>query len=63
MTSKKEEEKVDAKSEQERKAPVQDRTDLKDTDHVQYHLDVDPNDPRNQPATPKLPSLDDEDQK
>lgn len=52
----------EAKTESPKVAP-QDRTVLEDTDHVQYHLDVDPNDPRNRPATPVLPSLDDEDQK
>lgn len=32
---------------------------VEETPHVVYHLDVDPNDPRNRPATPQLPSLDD----
>lgn len=48
--------------EEARKTAPQDRMVLEDTDHVQYHLDVDPNDPRNRPATQKLPSLNDEDQ-
>ena len=56
-------ENVTDKSETERKTASQDRTDLEDTDHVQYHLDKDPNDPRNRPVAGKLPSLDDENQK
>lgn len=51
---------VEAK-EVSKEAP-QDQTTFQDTDHVQYHLDVDPNDPRNRVPTPKLPSLDDEGQ-
>lgn len=34
-----------------------------ETVKVTVHLDRDPNDPRNQKPTPKLPSLNDEDQK
>lgn len=45
--------------EADRKTSLQDRTAFQNTDHVKYNLDVDPNDPRNRPATPKLPSLDD----
>ena len=41
------------------KTDVQDRTAFKDTDHVQYHLDVDPNDPRKREPAAKLPSLND----
>lgn len=35
---------------------------FEDTAHVQYHLDVDPNDPRNRAPADKLPSLNDEGQ-
>lgn len=44
------------------KTDVQDRTAFVDTDHVQYHLDKDPNDPRNREPAAKLPSLNDEGQ-
>lgn len=48
-----------AEDEKERKTDVQDRTTFQDNDHVQYNLDVDPNDPRNREPAHKLPSLDD----
>ena len=42
------------------KTDKQDRTVFEDTDHVQYHLDVDPNDPRNRAKAEELSSLDEE---
>lgn len=42
------------------KTDKQDRTGFENTDHVQYNLDVDPNDPRNREPARELPSLDDE---
>ena len=42
------------------KTDKQDRTVFEDTDHVQYHLDVDPNDPRNRAQATELSSLDEE---
>lgn len=53
--------KVSNDSEAKRKTSAQDRTVLKNTDHVQYHLDVDPNDPRNRDYdnAAELKSLDD----
>lgn len=54
---------VTEKSEKERKTSPQDRTQFSDTEHVQHHLDKDPNDPRKREAAKPLPSLDDEDQR
>lgn len=38
---------------------VQTPADQVSEEHVQYHLDRDPNDPRTKEPTPKLPSLND----
>lgn len=52
--------KTEAVEQEVDKTPVQDKTQFEDTEHVQYHLDVDPNDPRKREPAGKLESLDDE---
>ena len=44
-------------------APEQNQNQVQSDEHVTYHLDRDPNDPRTATPAGKLPSLDDEDQK